>query len=388
MSYVPNSPNAVQQSADLLSVPRGIVSIDGIAVDTWEIIVTNNSFYVADTYQVSLPIHGQPPKFNFSEFVKKSGNFTLKIYLGIPPNQNNYNTSDLQLVIIGESNQVKINPISGSIVISGRDLSSRLIDNKITEGFPDSTLSQLASMFAESNKLKQRITPTTEVLGNFYESGQTYLGNNTTQWDLLTSAAQYQDFVIFVENDTLVCEPRPPANGSNNPFVFTYTPPNANSASPMFGGETLEFTQNGKISGNVSVTVKVPYDTETGDAFFATASSHSRSRSTFARRDTYVIAGLTEAQAQQRANQILKDLTMHGTEVEIECPVNNAIKKDRLIQITGFGNALDDFYYPESIVRTMTFDKYVMRVSAKNKSSQTQYTPEFEDPEGQPEDAN
>src|SRR5471030_2334780 len=97
--------------------PRGIVKINGTPVSFLSATVENKSHFSADTTDVQVEIlFGQ---LSDGDDVSAA-----------PTNVNS--------VILGQVDDVEINPLDGdSLIISGRDLTARLIDTRTTKMYPD-----------------------------------------------------------------------------------------------------------------------------------------------------------------------------------------------------------------------------------------------------------
>lgn len=358
-----------------LKIPRGIVTINDQRVKWVDIEITTGSlFFIAGTYKLLLPLNTQPQGIDLNFWVQNA-TFSVKIYIGYPNNPDSYTTEDLKLLMVGESNEVTIDPLNATVSLHGRDLTSRLIDTKITKTFSNRTCSQVAELFADEHGFKKRITQSNVIVGSFVQTDQTLLNQNTTQWDVLVNAAQSCGFVTFLDGETLVFEPMPANDVSSKPLVLNYQPPNDQSASPSFAGEELKFILNNIISGNVSVRVNVPYSYQNGGAFSVVAKSKNTNKryhkikgggEISTRKYVYNIPGLNYDQAVQRAKTILDNLTMHGSKVYVTIPGGNDLPTDGLIQIKGTGTDLDQIYYPDEINRRINIEEYIVTISAKN----------------------
>ncbi len=366
-SYLPFGDNARQ--------PRAIVTINGIKVLWSRIEVTTTTFYQADNYRIELPLNNQPLGFDLN-YWSGATPFNVYIYIGFPPDPDYFTTNDLDLMIVGDVDELDVDPLTTNVTIGGRDLTSRFIDNKTTQKFSNNTASAVATFLAQQNGLTPMVTPTTTKVGTFYQTNQTLLTRAYTEWDLLTFLAQQEDYVVFVQNKTLIFEPRPTTSPS--PFVLEYQAPTFENQSPIFNGMQLGFSRSMTIANDVIVKVRVPYGTKTGTAFTVTAKASHRQRtyingaprpSSKPQKYSYTIAGLSREQAQQKANSLLRDITQHEVRLTAMLPGENTLKKDSLIQVKGTDSAFDHIYYSEAIERRISIDEgYSMTISAKNHS--------------------
>lgn len=358
----------------VVNFPRTIVLINGKPVKVQSLTTHTTTFYTADNFNLTIPLNGQTSPFTFDYF-SRAAQFAVQVYFGFPPDPNNFTKSDLTLVFAGETDQPIVNQVTGTVIMSGRDLTGRLIDTKTTQKFTNLTASQLATKFATEHKLTPVVTPTSTKLGVFYIRDQTLLTRETTEWDLLTYAAQQEDFVVYVEANNLIFKPIP--SESSPPYLITYKPGTNEYASPVGNFKDLQFIRDMTVAQDVIVRVRVPYSPQTYSAFTVSATAHNSSTSRrtglpipSGKKQTYsfVESGLTREQALQFAQRKLRDISRHGIKVEIKMPGDELLKKDSLIKIQGTQSAFDSVYYSENVMRTFRFDGtgFSMSISAKN----------------------
>lgn len=357
-----------QEQVGQFRKPRGIIKINGKEVKFIEIEIRTSAPYTADTYFIEIPLYEQPDGIDFAYFASTE-KFLVQIYMGFPDDTDAFSINNLVLMMEGESNDVEIDPSQGIVSISGRDLSSRLIDSKVTQSFSNITASELASEFARLNGLKEEITQTTEILGNFLQTAQNYTANNTTQWDMLVNAALNEQFLVYVRADTLVFKPIPVNDDNARPYLLNYIPRSVTNVIPVFDkGTKINFFKNNIVSGNVNVTVKVPYSTYTGKAFHVKLNARNKnSDAATIRKYFYSQPGLTNDQAKQKAKQFLNNLVVHSVRFSAELIGDIVLTKDMLIKISGTNTDFDQVYYLDSLVRRMTMDDFSMFISGKNK---------------------
>lgn len=359
----------IQPASNVSRQPRAIVMINDERV-LWENIRMNtNSFYVADTFSLTIPLSDQTSVVNLDYLISQKL-ISVKIYIGFPPNADNYTTQDLELFMTGDATSLDIDPFNSVATIEGRDYSSRLIDTKTTRIYNNYTASAVANEFAKSNNLTPQVTNTTEKVGNIFYNQPSLVYNNMTQWDLLTYLAQLQNFITYVTADTLVFKPIPSSSNVSDPYVIPYTPRNLDFGSPISPTVNLSIRKTMALVNDVKVTVKVPYNPRTGQAFSVTLTSkHSNNASKGITKHVRSFPGLTPDQAKQRAQQLLNGFTLHETQLFADMAGDNLLKKDSLIKVTGFNNEIDQYYYVDEISRTINVSSgYSMTVMAKNRS--------------------
>lgn len=358
--------SAVNTPQGFLTNPRAIVMIDGIRVLTISIEVTTAQFGYADTFDVEIPLIGQPSPIDRNYFANNQ-NVLVQIYIGFPPDPNNFTTNDLDLILIGNADRYEDDLCENKISISGRDLTAKFIDTKITQLFPNQVSSQIVTTFAQQQGLTPQVTPTTTPVGTFAFNQQTLSANQVSQWDLITQLAQQEGFSAFVQGNTFIFEPKD--NKGNSPYLINYQPSGQNSF-PSSNVESLRIITNATVAGNVQVTVRVPYSTKTGTAFSVKQSIKQKAgKSLSTKKYVYRKPGLTPQQAQQLAAQLLEQHTSQGVAIDFNAPGDNLLKKDSIIQLKGTNTLYDQQYFPDEIQRHISLSQgYRMYCYARNTS--------------------
>jgi hypothetical protein len=84
---------------------------------------------------------------------------------------------------------------------------------------------------------------------------------------------------------------------------------------------------------------------------------------------------LTEDQAQQLANQMAHEITLHERTVSVEMPGEITLTPRTMFKLQGTKTSFDQVYYCSSIERHMTFDEgFTENIRLKNSSPRTQAT--------------
>ena len=377
------TPNAYEKNA---RTPRAIVTINGTRIKWDDLNVDSTTFYLADTFHVEFPINGQDNMFSL-DYWASTETFLVKIYIGFPADPDSYTTADLELMIQGNADDIRVDLGRAQIEISGRDLASSFLDNKTTEKFSNQTSSQIIEMFAKQYSLKTRVKPTSTLVGSYYSQQQVMLSSEITQWDLMVFLAQQEDYVLFIEGDTLVFEPRPTDQDVRDPYVINYSPATPDNGSPSINAINFSFSRSMTLAADAKVTVRVPYGSKTGKAFSVFAQTKRKSKkenkdsknsSKKVQQYSFSKPGLTQEQALKFAQQRLREITLHEIKINFSVPGSNSLKKDSLIQLKGTNTTIDQYYYSDQVSRTinMSDSGYTMSISAKNHSVDSQVSPD------------
>lgn len=87
---------------------------------------------------------------------------------------------------------------------------------------------------------------------------------------------------------------------------------------------------------------------------------------------SYIIANLSQQDAQQRAMKIYNDIIRHELKMTAQLPGDNILMPNVMVQVSGTETQFDSMYYVESVARRMSFDSgYTMSVRGKNHSLDT-----------------
>lgn len=362
--------------------PRAIVMINNDVIFWEDIQISTTTFYSADTYDITIPLNGQAPNINLNYWASVV-NATIKIYIGFPQNPVVFTTRDLELFLVGDIDLMEVDPLNAKVNISGRDLTSRFLDVKTTQTFPNETASNIAIKLANKHGLTPVVTTTTGSVGryftNFATNSTNLMSKQITEWDLLTFIAQQSGFVTFVQDTRLFFAPFPSdAKGS---YTLNFTPPQGKGLSPVYDGMDLKFRRSLTLARDVIVKVIVPTNPQTGKSFIAKAKYARRTRNLSGvpqqagepQTYSFIRAGLTPQQAQEQANSLAKNITIQEIVLTTTRPGDNMLRKDGLIKVVGTGTAYDQIYFSESVVRQINIDTgYQMQVTAKNHSVDSQ----------------
>jgi prophage tail gpP-like protein len=143
---LPNSDRMVRQ-------PRLLVSVDGVpAANAVSARVTSNNHYAADRFSVVLALGDTPA----AAFVSAD---RMLVEVGVQ--MNGAGASLVQ----GEVDQVELDAIRRVVVLSGRDLTARLIEARTQESFSNRTASEIATLLAQRRGLSADVVATATTVG-------------------------------------------------------------------------------------------------------------------------------------------------------------------------------------------------------------------------------
>lgn len=362
----PTAPSAARQ-------PRAIVTVNGdVASGLVSLEVDNNSFYQADTFRVHLALSVQPPARNWAWWASQT-QIQIAVYAGFPKNVDQFTVADLALLVLGNVDDIDIDPVGDTITLVGRDLTSGFIDNQTYDKWPQQTSSQIATALAARRGLTAVVTATKTPAGRFYSVEHALETRRMTEWDLLTYLSKQEDFSVFVRGTTLFFQPR--AQPSDDPYVIQWQPPQAQAqAAPISNVVHLRFRRSLTIARDVIVSVR-SFDMKTGRAFTIQRSAlhPQRTPGNPAQKYFRYIPGLTRQQALNRAQELLHEITQHEMQLSADMPADNILTPQNIVQVQGTGTVYDQIYYPAQIQRRWSFTEgYRMTVQAKNHAVESE----------------
>lgn len=362
--------------------PRALLKINDHIIrriDSLEYI--ENNYYQPDSFRAVLPLYHQADAINIEYWLSQPA-ILVEVFTGYPHDAVNYGVGDLQSLVLGGINDLGVKVFEnggGFIEFNGFDLSKKFIDNKTTEKYQNQTSSQIATILANNRGLTPVVTPTTTPAGFYYNQDYVQLGNQVTEWDLLTYLAQNEGFTVFVRGMSLYFQPR--TVDTSTPYLFQANTPE--NGSPIFNGTRLVVSRNLNYARDVIVNInswnaksgKVTAQvrgTPTKKTVLSAAAQPIGQAQTF----TYFIPGLSKQQAIERGQKILEDISIHERILDVKCPADNNLRKDTVIQLKGVSPSADQTYYPDTITRMMDgrSGAYTMEVRAKNHSPQSVVT--------------
>ena len=371
---------AAQQIVSGARRPRGLVKVNGQVLPAktpagqgWTYFeVTNTSYREAGTFRVCFALSGLPSSYSEAWFASQT-TIGIELFAGFPVDPTNYGSSELQSLILGNVDSVEYKPAERILELSGRDLASLLIDAKTAEKWQNQTASGIAKTLAARHGLTPVVTATTDKMGRFYQIDHVNTTTAQTEWDFLCWIAQQTQNVVYVKGNELHFEPAPdPATAPQYPVFWV---PATESAPFQSNAKTLGFSRTLTVGKTITVTVR-SWNQKQAKGFTATyPTNHAKgirpgSATEPAQNYSYVIGNLTQQQAIQRAQAIYNEIIKNEMRMTASFPGDGTLDVAHVIPVSGTGTAFDQTYYPETIIRRMTYDGgYSMDVTARNHSN-------------------
>jgi phage protein D len=373
---MPNTAQAVRGAVTLAGKGQPLTAIKGwIALE-----VDNNNFASADTFSITFAASKLPPDRDL-KWLSSQAEIYVEIFAGIPDDPTNWTAQELTSLIYGQVDTLEYDPVSGTIHLSGRDLTRVFIDAKTTEKWQNKTSSQIAQILAQRHGMTASVTPTKTLAGKFYEIDHDKMTAARTEWDLLCELARHEQYNVWVDGQTLNFHPKvDPATVT--PFRVNWTPPDAETGYSVSNVEGLKLERALTVSKGIVVVVRSWNDA----AQQVFTSTYPPSKQTTVKPGAskigsgsqtyyYSVPNLTQEKVLQFAQAKYAQIIQHEMKCEFTIPAqgNDALTVSSLIALSGTGTAFDQTYYPDSLRRALDFESgYTLHVSAKNHSPDTQ----------------
>lgn len=336
--------------------------------------VENNSYYQADHFTLEFAASsGVPGWWDIDsaivdvQFVRDDGD-------------------DWTSLIIGEIDHLTMDQQTGLLTAQGRDLSARLIETKTQEAFVNQTSSQVAETLAARHGFKTNITPTSTLVGRYYEADHVdgsldQFARTTTEWDLLVYLAQREGFDVFMTGETLNFVPT--VSPDSTPYVILWTPTLPDQPVPRMNAVSLRMERSLTLAKDIEVWVR-SWNSQQARAFTkksrasggkaASASGvSSGGKPTTTQRYVFVRPNMTEEEAQKAANQLAIDLTKHERVVVAELPGELVLTPRNMVRLDGTKTSFDQLFFVEHIERRIAFGEgFRETVRCKNSSPRSQ----------------
>ena len=345
--------------------PRGTVLLNGVAVPWEDWSTTNNGYYSADTFKVTLPVSSLPSGLQRAD-LQNIQSLDVEIRASLD------GSSGISL-ISGRVDDIDDDFVDNTIVISGRDYTADMIETKVVGSiYKNQTSSQVVQAIATSHGLTANVVPTDTKVGHYFEIDHDKLTNASTEWDLLTYLAETEGYDVYVTGKVVNFLPQ--ANTTAAPTLLTYVPAsNTQLASGTFSKLTTK--RNLTLASDVVVEV-YSWNHKQKQAYKVTVKGTKTKNSSKSNGRTQIYAyrkpGLTKEQALQFGQSKLEDVSRHERVLSVTAPADLTTFAPNQVKLQGTQTAADQLYWVDEVERTMSFTGgFEMHMSLKNHSPQS-----------------
>lgn len=359
--------------------PRHRVLVNGQEVSCEESSFTQSGFFHASTFRCLMLADLQPGQAPWYDLKAADTNgqtisLPIRIQYGFAPDDE----SDVvwTTMLLGLVDRLNADEVRGSIEITGRDYTARLIDTRLQQAFLNVTASQVAAQFAAEHAMVADIVPTTTLVGSYYQishSGSTLTSHTPqgTEWDFLTRLARHEHYDAWVDHiapdgsEQVTLHFRPAQTNTANPFHVLWVPPANLGNAPTLNISELSMDRSLNLANDIKVTVSSRDYRKKANS----VGVYPIKPKLGAVEYQYVYPGLDTQQAQARAEAIYRDLVRHERVIEGRMAGELQVTPRRQLVLSGTGTTWDQTYWIDTVTRSLSvaggFDQ---RVTARNQS--------------------
>jgi len=237
-------------------------------------------------------------------------------------------------IFTGKIDNIRIDVLESTAMLTGRDLSGLLIDAEISETFANQTSSQIAEAIAGRHGLTANVTATQTKVGQYYDldHARSALGLNSragTEWNLLCWLALIEGFSLSVTGMTL-----------------NFGPAAAGSSMSLTPADCIELSLDLSTAMPGTVTVK-SWSSREKSVFQQTVGSGPGAVTTLIRPN------LTVQQAASYAANHLSSLMRQTSMIALVMPGELTLLPGSIIALNATNSSFDQNFSIETIRRTM-----------------------------------
>lgn len=268
-------------------------------------------------------------------------------------------------IITGYADTIALDPISRLLFVSGRDLSSKLIEARSQGTFSNQTASDVATLLATRHGLIPNVSPTTMLIGRYYQSEHNQValdqfGHSMTDWDILTSLAQQEGFDLSVTGTTL------------NFCLPIQSPPRSIRPSDCI---SINLERRLTLARDIEITIK-SWNSNQSRSFAQTvrgvSQSNIPSNNQIPQSYTYIHPNLMPTQALQMAQRKIQELAMHERAIELTLVGDMSIKAGTMLSLYETGGEFDQSYLVERVCRRISpLIGFTQEVEARTATART-----------------
>ncbi len=271
---------------------------------------------------------------------------------------------DWQELVSGRVDRIRLDPVTGTITLEGRDYAARLLDLPVTQNFLNCTSSDVATQLAQRCGLTASVEPTSSIVGQYYQIEHARLALSrfskfSTAWDLLSSLAQIEGFDLWVQGSSLFFQS---SSRASNVHTISFQPSSQTSASPSLDVSSLVLERSLALAGGVPISV-LSWNSRQRRR----VSAQSANGSTTSNAPINVVRpNLLQDTAQKLADGIYGQTSGHERRLIATMPADLTLSPRDEIRLVGVGSSWDGSYRVDSVDREMTLaGGFVQRCTAK-----------------------
>jgi hypothetical protein len=364
---------------DSVSYPRMKLVVNGQTFNLKAAQVKQNGYFHAAKASATLPIWGDGGLTDeqWLELGGDGSNIDFVIYGGQGAADGSVTWNDAPLfdgILLGKD----LNIAQNEVKLTAVDRTQLLIQYKLFAAYPNKSGEEVINQLAGAVGLSTQISGSTELIGTLYSAAHMKLHQGefskvTVAWDLICDIARQSGNVAFVKGKVLYIEPNVPDQASA--WTIYYSAPrvvdNISYWDTPSNVDSLEIKHN--LLAAKDITVEVTYfHSKKGKPGVARAGTQKNRN--VANQSNYQFGpypNLSPDEAQQKANQLYRDLTIHEYTLDFTAPADFTLTPYKTVLINNTSGEMAQTFW----VNELTFDFSVdsgakMACIAKNHVAQ------------------
>ena len=314
------------------------------------------SFYVQVAY---LTEQGSPGAPWYS-----ADSLDMSIQMGLLPPGMPEGALVWQEMMSGRVDRIRLDPITGTLTLDGRDYAARLIDLSVSEGFLNQTSAEVATQLAGQCGLTAVVDRTSAMVGQYYQieharSALPRFSRFGTAWDLLSNLSQLEGFDLWVSGQELHFQS--PASSNGVVYPIDLLAPSRGTGSPSMNVSSLVVERSLALARGLPVKVS-SWNSRQRLRVSAQAGEGASGVSPI----NVVRPNLLPDTAQIVADGIYGQTVGHQRTLTATMPGDLTLSPRDRLTLTGVGAGWDGSYKIDTVDREMTLSGgFVQRCTAK-----------------------
>lgn len=315
---------------DIFRTPRAQLLLNGVAVpNVLSISVQSNVYFAADRFTVQVAANASPPAAG-----------SLPVTAEIRMSCGGENST----LIVGDIDQIEIDPLRGFMNLHGRDFIGRLIDAQISETFENQSVAQIVNAIAARHGLITNMNQAGSLVGRYYQDSHTKTSllqhsKLSSDWDFLVAVCQEYGLIAWMEGYTLFLQDAQAEAQTVEIDVSACIGVSASRDLRLAGGATVQVKSWASQSQTSIVGTSTVAATTNGLTLAA------------------VRPNLSQAGAAAMANSLAKQWSLHTSELTLEMPGELTINPGMNLSFSGTSTDIDAVYEVMEVERRFSMQE-------------------------------
>lgn len=357
--------------------PRSILLNGAQPIDWTSWSIEHSGIYEAGTITITVPA----PYADWPKWMQQT-EVIIDVYAGFPRDPQHYTNADLTLLMSARIDNLKLDPATATLTLTGRDLTSLFTDRKTDGNFKNLTASQVITSLADQfPEVQKQIAATTTKVGVYYDEDKVQLQKQTTMWTLMTYLAQHEGKQCFVLGRTLYFGDFKNATLgkaiSNQPYAIFFQPPTQDRPYPIANVEKLSFSHDMRLAGEVKVRVRSYHGAQNKVSTVTKSSPKTNQIVEQSAKPTqaptvydFTFPDLTDKACEEKAQQILNEISTHELKMDATAPGDTVLYPWTPVTVSGTNTIFDTTYQISKITRSFDTRGFTMTMSCRTEPSE------------------